>query len=781
MALIIVPMIMLYRMMFFGEIVGENDQLQRYPINEWRDTYNQTHKDFPQWYPNLFSGMPSYGGYIYTPADPTKGVIDSLFFNKGLKVWFYLSLAGIGMFILLRFFGVSHFASALGAILSGLTPYSFGLINAGHFNKIYAIAFIPWVLWSAFALSKRVSLKTVLTLSLFTSLQLWVNHPQIVYYTWMVIGFYWVWNIGTAIVNKSDSYSKNFVHLGGIIAGLAIALVMVADPYIDILEFQQYSNRGAKSVLDQTGETESGTNWNYATQWSFHPKETISFVYPYFFGLQNYSTRDIKSAAYWGYMPFTQSTHYLGLVAILFAILGALLKKPDGSEWFFWIVSILALVTGFGSYFPILFKPFYSILPFFSKFRIPSMIYVLLAISLPILAAKGMDTFLEKIDDKETIKKLFIVTGSIIGISLFLILIGDGFIDFTSPKDGRYNAGILSQLVSARMELFHRGLLLALGVSMAIGGIGWGLSQKKISVSVFWVFLTAIIVVDLWIINMEFLNLKPAKNMESHFKTNSVVDVMKNDNDHFRIFPADEIGSNRYSFWNLESISGYRPIKLRNYQDFMDGTKSLSGKSQIPFIARPKLLNMLNVKYIVTSKQINNPTFVPVEGIKGLYQNTNVLPKAWFVQKVKSVSTQRESLMETLLNGFNPQSEAIVVDYNGTISPDADPGSVQVISREENKIELQSESNANGLMVLSEIYYKPGWKAFVDGIETPIYQTNHILRSIDVPSGKHSIIFEYDDSRWGITRMISRILFLGVIVILLFLIRKDLRRIISTS
>ena len=134
-------------------------------------------------------------------------------------------------------------------------------------------------------------------------------------------------------------------------------------------------------------ETSLGTNWNYATQWSFHPKEVISFVYPYFYGLQNFSTKDLKSAAYWGYMPFTQSTHYLGLIALILASIGALLKKPDKISLFFWITTILILIPGFGKFFPLLYKPFFELFPFFSKFRIPSMIYALLPITISILAA----------------------------------------------------------------------------------------------------------------------------------------------------------------------------------------------------------------------------------------------------------------------------------------------------------------------------------------------------------------------------------------------------------
>ena len=69
---------------------------------------------------------------------------------------------------------------------------------------------------------------------------------------------------------------------------------------------------------------------------------------------------------------------------------------------------------------------------------------------------------------------------------------------------------------------------------------------------------------------------------------------------------------------------------------------------------------------------------------------------------------------------------------------------------------------------MSEVYYKPGWKAFVNGVETKIYQTNHILRSVYIPSGESDVLFEYDDSRWQNTRMLSRISILTVLVLIGF-------------
>ena len=759
----IIPALFLYRMIIFGEIVTANDDLARHPINEWRDKYIAENENMPQWYPNLFSGMPSYGGYIYMTGDPTKLFRNTILFNLGLKVWFFLSLGGFGTFFLLKTLGSSSNAGVLGGLITGLTPYGFGLVNAGHLNKIFAMAYVPWVLACFLVFMKKKSLKSICVLSLITALQLWANHPQIVYYTWMIIGFYYVWSIGTEYKNKSFSLASKLYELGGVLIALFLAFIMVSDPYNEVYTFQKHSNRGAKSVLEKMEETSLGTNWNYATQWSFHPKEVISFVYPYFYGLQNFSTRDLKSAAYWGYMPFTQSTHYLGLIALILASIGALLKKPDKISLFFWITTILILITGFGNFFPLLYKPFFELFPFFSKFRIPSMIYALLPITISILAAKGYDILVSSKGEKHIFKKAFYFVGGIVAVSFLFLIVSDFMIDFSSSKDGRYNSSIQGQLRSIRYDLFNKGCFLAISVSLCFLGLYYSYVKNKISKSLFNFGVIGLIILDLGILNNEFINVKPKKNMDRMFKKNSIIDHLISDKSNFRVFPADEITSNKYSYWNVESIGGYRPIKLRAYQDLMDAGG----------FNRSHILDMLNVKYVLTRKKINNPNFIPVGDMKGIYENKKVLPKAWIIGDLKIVESQKESLMETLMTGFNPYSSAVVLKYEGDDMPANVNGQAIIKLKEENKIEINCQSETGGLLVLSEVYYKPGWKAFVNGVETKIYQTNHILRSVYIPSGESEVLFEYDDSRWQNTRMLSRISLLTVLMLIGFSILRE--------
>ena len=57
--------------------------------------------------------------------------------------------------------------------------------------------------------------------------------------------------------------------------------------------------------------------------------------------------------------------------------------------------------------------------------------------------------------------------------------------------------------------------------------------------------------------------------------------------------------------------------------------------------------------------------------------------------------------------------------------------------------------------MFSEIYYPHGWKATVDGIETPIARTDYVLRAIYVPAGNHEVIMSFEPTSIQVTETIA--------------------------
>jgi hypothetical protein len=547
---------------------------------------------------------------------------------------------------------------------------------------------------------------------------------------------------------------------------------LVLDPYLSIYEFQSHSTRGAPSVLDTPGQVDAGAKWDYTTRWSFHPKETVSFLYPYFYGLQ--------SAAYWGYMSFTQSTHYLGLLMIFFIIPG-LWGSRRRTVLPMAIVSLLILITGFGHYFSVMFKTLYQLAPMFDKFRVPSMIYALLPISLGVVTSQGLENLMylpergKKGDSQKLVKTLLIILGLILGVSLLSLFIGDGLLstEMFSKAGQEIPKSYLDRLKATRLDLFNKGMLLSLLV--AGGSIGALLLRRKkiIKAGSFGIMFILLLVIDLGIVDMEFLNLKSATSLTKQYRINNEIRFLKKDKSLYRVLPLHSLNTNWYGYYGISSISGYRPVKLRTYQDIMDASSlNVLGQSNsnVPFSyklevlkVRKPILDMLNVKYIISGQSLE-PFFKQTAKNPNIYENLNVLPRAWIVHRIKPVETQAQSLSATLTNGFDPSDEAIVVGFDLKATEVDGIDQVKITYYSENELRMKIFSETGGLLVLSENYYEPGWLAEVDGVETPIYQTNHVLRSVYIPSGDHSVKFVYNDSTFKNARLISRTALISTIL-----------------
>jgi hypothetical protein len=135
-----------------------------------------------------------------------------------------------------------------------------------------------------------------------------------------------------------------------------------------------------------------------------------------------------------------------------------------------------------------------------------------------------------------------------------------------------------------------------------------------------------------------------------------------------------------------------------------------------------------------------------------VFRNERALPRVWLVRDVRAVGS--EDALKTITGesdpDFNPRRTALIeMDgkssqllsqlSGGQVSPDA---VARISSYEPSRLKIDTEAEHPSFLVVSEIQY-PGWTAQIDGMETPIYQTDYLLRGVALPAGKHTVVMEY--------------------------------------
>jgi uncharacterized membrane protein YfhO len=114
------------------------------------------------------------------------------------------------------------------------------------------------------------------------------------------------------------------------------------------------------------------------------------------------------------------------------------------------------------------------------------------------------------------------------------------------------------------------------------------------------------------------------------------------------------------------------------------------------------------------------------------------------------------------LDNFSPKDTAIADKREQSkipVLPQYDStASIKLIQNLNDQILYESKATSNQLAVFSEIYYPYGWKAFIDGKETPIARVNYVLRGLPVPAGDHKIEFRFEPKTKATGDMISLVI-----------------------
>jgi hypothetical protein len=114
-------------------------------------------------------------------------------------------------------------------------------------------------------------------------------------------------------------------------------------------------------------------------------------------------------------------------------------------------------------------------------------------------------------------------------------------------------------------------------------------------------------------------------------------------------------------------------------------------------------------------------------------------PRAWVVHAVEVIAAEEAALARLSADTFDLRHAAVLNEPPGLALPGPTDGSTaQVIAFAATDISVAVDAVADGLLILSEVYY-PGWRASVDGLPAPVLRADGLLRGIPIPQGQHVV------------------------------------------
>lgn len=660
-------------------------------------------KKLPLWDATSFSGVPLLGNIQSGALYP----LNILFFMFPFSTaWTILImsqplLAGIFLFLFLRHKKLDIISSLVGSVCFSFSGFSIAWLTWG--TILSTLCWLPLLLLS-FDMIHQSSRKTRWRLLFIFSLisAFFGGHLQIFLYSMLVLGSYALWNFRKVKMQQ--------VYVMHVIIPLVV-LVLTAPVWSRLLLYLPDTSRIAGSAWTVEG--------------FFIPlKHLVQFVVPDFFG--NPATLN-----YWGVWNYGEMVGYIGVIGILFAIVGISVQSG------FWVgIIVVALLFAVDS--PLSRLPFSFHIPILSSLQ-PTRLLSVVDFGLSILAAYGMSTLVK--GDKK--KQLFIA-----GLALLLLFAGT-WISMLMPA--------LFGIPTENIAVVKRNLILPSIISAA--GIGFLsmflLCRKSWSTIRYVLGIVMLVVLSSELIRFGW-KFTPFTNAAFFFPKTEIISRLEQLPKPFRVIAVDDrlLPPNTLSFYGIESLSGYDPIHSVRYEEYIAAMERGEANIKPPFgfnrIITPKtltspLLPLLNVQYVISMDPLTgkNVRLLIEEGTTKLYKFVNGVPRVYLADEIW-VSTSKESVIENMYSKtFKPGRTAVVESAVSIISAPLGLEEIAtILEYEGDRMTIETTTKSPRLLVIGNMM-DTHWRVTVDGKKTDVVRVNYLFFGVVVPDGTHTIAVQY--------------------------------------
>jgi len=691
----------------------------------------------------------------------------------------------IGLLFNLSRKGLSLASGLLAGVVAVWLGSNFTLLYAGHTFKPYVVLFFVFSLIST-ERSARGSIPAALIWGSCVGL-MFMQQPDVALFFALLGGFYLVFHLWQARGFKCLKWLKV------LIPAAAIAFLFAAGPLLS-----GYTQHVKGTVQMQADDKQA--KWDYVTQWSFPPEETIAFIAPGYTGWRSgepegpYWGRMGRSAGWeetrQGFQNFKLENTYLGVIPIVFALfaLFSCRRSKHRAEIIFWgCATLVALLLAFGKFSP-LYALFYK-LPVVNNIRNPNKFLQVFQVCLAILTAYGFDAIFgqkPKIENRKSEdfdlrpptsnnRRFFwgaiVILGGLVLWSLSSSMnLASGVAVFRAQGWPQEVAKTIVQ--NQAKALWHASFMAAVVAAVFALFSFPNLGKTADKFSKHWKIVIAAGLVLIVAADAVKLSKHYVKEMpRSYIESNALTDFLQKDLGHQRVALLSQQGI--YGIWTTYLLP-YNKISTFNFSDMP--RMATDYKAFLEAGQR----NPLNMWRFSAVKYLLGPTAVEKQ-LAGQARKV-------FVYDLASAGANEFRVVATP-NGAHAVFELLNSSPRYAVVAPVDPmpddqalaavaklprpqaGSAEVISYRPGKVKLRVSSEAPSTLRVAE-KWNADWKAEVDGDPAEVQRVDYLCQGVSLPAGEHEVELRYSPPKLFLYMQCAGYLILFGSLLAMFIRRK---------